>query len=205
MKKKIIFLTIESVKRELDSKILLSLKALKSNYRVVIGQKGALREFIKDTNPGIMILKSFGPNNTKHIDFIKKNNFKVASSDEELITSVDFQDKVEYRLNNENFNKLDIYFAVGEMSDFQILKKKSNLLITNTLICGNMRLELLKKKYRKLLEKDTASIQNKFGNYILFLTSFAQINKIRVSNEIDFIYSRILMKILIQILAIYTL
>ena len=71
MKKKIIFLTIESVKRELDSKILLSLKALKRNYRVVIGQKGALREFIKDTNPGIMILKSFGPNNTKHIDFIK--------------------------------------------------------------------------------------------------------------------------------------
>ena len=30
-----------------------------------------------------MILKSFGPNNTKHIDLIKK--IKVVSSDEEII------------------------------------------------------------------------------------------------------------------------
>ena len=57
MKKKIIFIIIESAKRELDSKTLLALKALKKNYRVVIGQKGALREVIKDTNPGIMVHK----------------------------------------------------------------------------------------------------------------------------------------------------
>ena len=115
MKKKIIYIIIESVKRELNSKTLLALKALKKNYRVLIGQKGALREVIKDTNPGIMILKtkillalkalkrnyrvvigqkgglrqliydthpgimilkSFGPKNTKHIDFIKKKNSK---------------------------------------------------------------------------------------------------------------------------------
>ena len=102
MKKKIIFITIESVKRELNSKILLALKALKRNYRVVIGQKGVLRELIKDTNPGIMILKSFGPKNTRHIDFIKKKKFKVVSSDEELITATDMVDKIEYRLNIEN-------------------------------------------------------------------------------------------------------
>ena len=89
MKKKIIYIIIESVKRELNSKTLLALKALKKNYRVLIGQKGALREVIKDTNPGIMILKSFGPKNTKHIDFIKKKKFKVVSTDEELITAID--------------------------------------------------------------------------------------------------------------------
>ena len=52
--------------------IILSPQSLKRNYKVVISQ-GHLRELIKDTNPGIMILKSFGPNNTKHIDLIKKN------------------------------------------------------------------------------------------------------------------------------------
>ena len=94
MKKKIIFITIESVKRELNSKTLLALKALKRNYRVVIGQKGFLRELIKDTNPGIVILKSFGPLNTPHINFIKKRNFKIVSGDEELITAMDFEDKI---------------------------------------------------------------------------------------------------------------
>ena len=77
MKKKIIYITIESVKRELNSKTLLALKALKRNYRVVIGQKGSLRQLIKDTNPGIVILKSFGPKNTSHINFIKKKILKL--------------------------------------------------------------------------------------------------------------------------------
>ena len=80
MKKKIIYIVIESVKRELNSKILFALKALKKNYRVIIGQKGALREVVKDTNAGIMFLKSFGPKNTSHIDFIKKRNFKIIST-----------------------------------------------------------------------------------------------------------------------------
>ena len=39
MKKKIIYIIIESVKRELNSKTLFALKAQKKNYRVLIGQK----------------------------------------------------------------------------------------------------------------------------------------------------------------------
>ncbi len=192
MNKKIIFITIESVKRELNSKTLLALKALKRNYRVVIGQKGGLRQLIKDTNPGIMILKSFGPKNTHHIDFIKKNNFKVVSNDEELITAIDYEDKIEWRMNNENLSKLDILYAVGETSDYPIMKKKFSSKVKNILVCGNLRLELLKKKYSKLLEKDTNLYKKKFGNYFLLLTSFAAVNKLYKKSQIDFIYNRII-------------
>lgn len=191
MKKKIIYITIESVKRELDSKTLLALKALKRNYRVVIGQKGNLRQFIKDTNPGIMILKSFGPKNTKHIDFIKKNKFKVVSNDEELITAIDFEDKINWRMDNENISKLDILFAVGETSDFPIIKRKFNSIVKNIVVSGNMRLELLKKKYSILLEKESGKIKQKFGDYILLLTSFAGVNKFYKKSQVDFIYNRI--------------
>ena len=191
MRKKIIYITIESVKRELDSKILLALKALKKNFRVVIGQKGELREFIKDANPGIMILKSFGPKNTKHIDYIKKNKFKIISSDEELITALDYEDKIEDRLNNENLNKLDLYLAVGETSDLPIFKQKFKSMIDKILLCGNIRLELLKKKYRKILDKDTLLNKQKYGDFILLLTGFAHINKIRRNSEIDYIFNRI--------------
>lgn len=191
MKKKIIYIIIESVKRELNSKTLLALKALKKNYRVLIGQKGALREVIKDTNPGIMILKSFGPKNTKHIDFIKKKKFKVVSTDEELITAIDLEDKIEYRMNNENLTKLDILLAVGEQSDLPIYKRKFGKNVKNILVCGNMRLELLKKKYINLLDKDSAYIKSKFGNYILFLTGFGRINKLHPNHRIDWVFERI--------------
>ena len=151
MKKKIIFITIESAKRELDSKILLALKALKKNYRVVIGQKGYLREFIKDVNPGIMVLKSIGPQNTPHINFIKKKNFKVVSSDEELVIAMNFEDKIKWRMPVENLKNLDLLLAVGETSDFPVLKKNFSSIVENIHVCGNMRLELLKKNTENFL------------------------------------------------------
>lgn len=191
MKKKIIFITIESVKRELDSKILLALKALKKNYRVVIGQKSGLYSAIKYFNSGIVILKSFGPRNTSQIDFLKQNGFKLVSNDEELILAMDFQDKIDTRMNNENLKKLDLLLAVGEKSDYPVIKKNLNILMKNVFISGNIRLELLKKKYRKLLEKDSFDIKKKFGNYILLLTGFARINKFRENFQIDYTYNRI--------------
>ena len=191
MKKKIIFIVIESVKRELNSKTVLALKALKRNYRVVIGQKGWLRQIIKDTHSGIMFLKGFGNRNTPHIDFIKKNDFKIIAFDEELILAMDYEDKIEWRMNNDNINKLDIILAVGETTDFPIIKKKFSVMADKILVCGNMRLELLKKKYLKLLEKDSIEKKNEFGDYILLLTAFAKINKIRDSHQIDWVFSRI--------------
>lgn len=191
MKKKIIYIIIESVKRELNSKTLFALKALKKNYRVLIGQKGALREVVKDTNPGIMFLKSFGPKNTSHIDFIKKRNFKIISTDEELITAIDLDDKIEYRMNNENLSKLDVFLAMGETSDLPIFKKKFGNSIKNILVCGNMRLELLKEKYIKILENETVEIKKKYGDYILFLTGFHLINKIHPKYRIDWVFERI--------------
>jgi surface carbohydrate biosynthesis protein len=190
-KKKIIFITIESVKRELDSKTVLALKALKRNYRVVLGQKGWLRQVVKNTNPGIMFLKSFGNRNTQHIDFIKKKNFKIVAFDEELILAIDYEDKIEWRMNNENINKLDLILAVGEKTDYAILKKKFSHLIKKILVCGNMRLELLKKNYHKLLEVKSLEKKNIYGKYILLLTAFAQINKIRDTHQIDWVFSRI--------------
>jgi surface carbohydrate biosynthesis protein len=191
MKKKIIYIIIESVKRELNSKTLFALKALKKNYRVLIGQKGALREVVKDTNPGIMFLKSFGPKNTSHIDFIKKRNFKIISTDEELITAIDLEDKIEYRMNNENLSKLDVFLAVGETSDLPVYKKKFGNSIKNILVCGNMRLELLKEKYIKILENESVEIKKKYGDYILFLTGFHLINKIHPKYRIDWVFERI--------------
>ena len=94
-------------------------------------------------------------------------------------------------MNNENLSKLDILLAVGEQSDLPIYKKKFGKTIKNILVCGNMRLELLKKKYIKLLDKDSAYIKSKFGNYILFLTGFGRINKIHPNHRVDWVFERI--------------
>ena len=52
-------------------------------------------------------------------------------------------------MNNENLSKLDVFLAMGETSDLPIYKKKFGNSIKNILVCGNMRLELLKENILK--------------------------------------------------------
>ena len=92
-------------------------------------------------------------------------------------------------MNNENLSKLDILLAVGETSDLPIYKKKFGNRIKKILVCGNMRLELL-KKYIKILDKGQLKLR-KIWNYILFLTGFPRINKIQPNFRIDWVFERI--------------
>ena len=94
-------------------------------------------------------------------------------------------------MNNENVEKLDLLLAVGKTSDYPVIQHKFHSFLNKVLLCGNIRLELLKKKYRPLLEKDSQLMKQKFGDYILLLTAFAKINKTRENFQIDFVYNRI--------------
>lgn len=191
MQKKTLIILIETANRELEAKLLLSLRALKNNFRVVIGQKGNLWSIFNKFKPSIVMLKSFGPKNTRAIDFLKKNNFKIISNDEELILAWDMNERVQYRLNNENTIKLDKLMTVGDY-DYEEINKVMPNISSRLIKTGNLRLELLKEKYKSLNEKDKNFIKNKYGDFILFATNFVRINiGLKFDYQIDFIYSRI--------------
>ena len=191
MKKKTLLILIEVANRELDAKLLLSLKAIKSNFRVIIGQKGNVWSILDKIKPSIILLKSFGPRNTKVIDFLKKKNFKIFSNDEELILAWDMSERVNYRFNNENTHKIDKLIAVGNY-DYEEVKKLFKFSSDKLIKVGNLRLELLKKNYKKIFEKDKIYIKKKYGNFIFFATNFVRINtRLKFDHQIDFVYHRI--------------
>ena len=70
--KKIIYIIIETVRRELDSKIILALKAKENNFDVAITKKSRLFGVLKYLKSGIIFLKSFGPRYNKILDNVKK-------------------------------------------------------------------------------------------------------------------------------------
>lgn len=191
-KKRTIYITVESVKRELNSKILLALRSLKKkNYRVIIGQKGNVWSIFNKVNPGIAFIKSFGSKNTKIINLLKNKNFKIVSNDEEVILAWDMKERLKYRMDNENLNKIDLLLAVGN-EDSNEIKEIFPHKFNDTEIVGNLRLEILKKKYRSLLKEQTDKLKNKYGEFILFTTQFGRINHyLREDHVIDFVYSRI--------------
>ena len=88
LKKSILYLPVEISKRELDSKILLALKAINKNFIVVIGRKSPLIEYIKNSPPGIFLSIWGAHKNFKETyKNIKSYGHKIAVMDEEgLIT-----------------------------------------------------------------------------------------------------------------------
>ena len=67
--KKNLYILIENTKRELDSKLFLSLKLLQKNYNVLVGHKGTMWNLFPYLEPGIVFLKSYGPRNKKIIEY----------------------------------------------------------------------------------------------------------------------------------------
>ena len=79
--KKAIYLIIE-MEKELDSKILLALKAVVHGYDAVI-TKSRLFEKIHLIKPGIIFLKSFGPRYDIYLKDIKNYGHRLTGLDEE--------------------------------------------------------------------------------------------------------------------------
>ena len=101
-------------------------------------------------------------------------------------------ERIEYRMNNENLNKIDVLLTVGD-TDSNEIKKQFPKLLNKTKKVGNIRLELLKKKNRSLLDDETDNIRKKHGNFILFTTQFGRVNIIKRSEKsIDFVFSRVI-------------
>ena len=71
-----LYIPIEISKRELDSRILLSLKSIKYNFEPVITKKSRLFEKLSIIKPGIFFFKSFGPNYDIYLDKIWRINGK---------------------------------------------------------------------------------------------------------------------------------
>ena len=125
---KIIYIIIETVRRELDSKIILALKAKENNFEVAITKKSRLFGVLKYLKSGIIFLKSFGPRYNKILDDVKKNGHVLAGIDEEALQST----------NDE--------WLVGSLRFSKYVYKDLKLLFTWGLKSKNIYTRFLKKK-----------------------------------------------------------
>ena len=113
--KKAIYLIIEMKKRELDSKILLALKAVVNGYDVVISKKSRLFEKLHLLKPGIVFLKSFGPNYDNNLKDIINYGHKLTGLDEEGLQVFDNSWIIgKKRFSKNVLNNLSCIFSWGD-------------------------------------------------------------------------------------------
>ena len=132
MQKPHIYIPIEIIPRELDSKILFSLFAVKKGYRVYIGSKESIDRLLikkKEINQkgGIFFYKSQFINKFNYwTNLISETCDKFVVLDEELGPVVkNINPVIDLRL--QNLKKIDQFYIIGNQFYKKILKKRKKI------------------------------------------------------------------------------
>ena len=173
-----LYLPIEILVRELNSKIFLSLKASLKGYRVYIGTKKGidriLDEKIKTRRSGIYFYKSQILKNRKYIQKIKKTCESFIVLDEELGTGVyDIKESLKERaVFAEDTEK---FFLIGKKM-LSNIKKYSPKFYNISKVTGWLKYELYKKKNIKIFKKEATEIKKQYGSFYLFSSNFGTLS-----------------------------
>jgi surface carbohydrate biosynthesis protein len=169
--KKTLFLPIEIIARELDSKLLLAHKALEKGYSVVVGTKGAVYKIARSYGSGIYFYKDHSPLSSLLLQELHVAGLKIVVLDEEGLSwpSPDVYTK---RIDDKVLQVSNAIFAWGQ-KQYEILIKTSAGNKKKIHIVGNPRFDILHSKNRQFL-KDQSKQQLSFSDngYVLINSMF---------------------------------
>lgn len=120
--KKTLFLPIEIIARELDSKLLIAHKAIEKGFNVVIGPKGAVYKTAKSYGTGIYFYKDHSLLSADMLAELSLLGLKIAVLDEEGLSWPSPEEYFHKRINDKVFKVSDAIFAWGERQ-YEIIKK----------------------------------------------------------------------------------
>ena len=148
--KKTLFLPIEIIARELDSKLLIAHKAIEKGFSVVIGTKGGVYKTAKSYGTGIYFYKDHSLLSADMLAELSLLGLKIAVLDEEGLSWPSPEEYFHKRINDKVFKVSDAIFAWGERQ-YEIIKKTPSASEIKIHVLGNPRFDILHTKYRKYL------------------------------------------------------
>jgi len=169
MKKKFLYLPIESKVRELDSKLLIALQAIKNDYVVIIGSKSFMR-YMRFLPKGVLFYMNCTSPMFKLFNNYKTFGHKIVVHDEEGLAPSDWNDYLKRRIIFESIKKVDLFFSFG-MKQKNTIESHLNKINSDCKLIsvGHPRIDLLRKPIRDYNKVDEENI-------ILINTKFAEVN-----------------------------
>ena len=173
--KKIILIPCEVKSRDYKSRLLLSFFLAQHGFKVIFGRKAEVEYFARCFSNSIYI--GLHSTNT-YFDFYKKiklNNNKLILFDEEGLVTLSKNTYLKTKFPKKIADICDIFFCWGEKS-YKFLSKNRPLYKNKLKIAGNLRFDIIKKKFNFLIKKNSDIIKKKYKSYILISCSFGNIN-----------------------------
>lgn len=178
-----IYINLEIEKRELLSKILLSLEAANKGHDVYLGRINPLlnNNLLK---PGIVHFKSITPgfSRLQEMKNLKKNNFLFTTLDEEHGLINNNGSYKNYRYSEETFKLVDKVFTWGKF-DFNNIISKFSKFKNKIIKSGNPRIDFWRNDFINFFKNNKLV---PYKNYIFFSCNFEGVSHLSLSDKIKF-------------------
>lgn len=186
--KKTILIPLETISRELDYKVFISMFLAYEGFNVVLGKKQYINYLITKYHSFIYLDKGYHEGISDNLYMmIKSRNGFIINLDEE--GAVDFPDMstLQNRYSKNMIKSVDKVFLWGKNQKKMILN--SNINFNNLVVTGHPRFHLMKKNFFGLYESDVRDIKKKYKNFILINTNFGFGNNIKGDDHVIKNYS----------------
>ena len=191
--KKNIYIPIEITHRELIPRLYLSYLLIKKGYRVFIGSKRGIFNFIKNKKDceGIFFYKSaFSQEDKSRISFhdtneitnLIKNCEHTIVLDEEMGIGMGYEPvTIEQRVTNLKY--ISKFFLIGNRLKNKIIKKnlKYKKIFVST---GWPKYDLNKSRFNNFYKTEAKKIKKEHGEFYLFSSNFGFLNKQKLSERL---------------------
>ena len=176
-----LYMPMEIAARELDSRLLITLFAVRSGLEVLTGPKWLIQKNARWMPKGFWMFKTLTPGDAKYMRRIARLGHRITAIDEEMPGLADSKQQLLW-VNDRAVNEAEAIFCMGENHASAMTKKyphhKEKLVVT-----GNPRWDFLRPELRKVYQEDCAKIKEKYGRIILINTNIGGLNNARASRE----------------------
>lgn len=173
----IIYIPVESKKREFDGKILLSLRLIERGFKVVLGTKSGVHREILQSHEGVYLAKSVSNEFLSFYEKLKSRKHRIAVLDVEggALTK-DIKNDLLRSYQPQASKYFDYFYVFGNKIKEAILRDLDHVKKHQVKVTGEPRFDLLRPKYEGFFQTEIEQLKKKYGIFILINTSFGLSN-----------------------------
>ncbi|MGH8120970.1 MAG: surface carbohydrate biosynthesis protein [Gammaproteobacteria bacterium] len=184
MKRRILYLPIETKSRELLGKLLFATRATERGWIVLLGASNDIRSWIHIKRcPGVYVESGLPRKKIKKLRELRQGGFRLVNLCEENIVYVDGKGYCERKASPGSLEQIDIYFASGprNANDMRCYRPEHADKIIES---GNPRFDTLLPEMRSVYEPEARQLRDRYGRFLLVNTNFGRANPFKAGQDV---------------------
>jgi len=175
----VIFIPIESKKREFDGKVVLASALLRKGFRVALGTKAGIHRELMHARDAVYLAKSTSNEHLGLYAAFRRRGHRLAVLDVEggALTR-DIRSDLLRSYQPEAAAFFDYFYVFGDMIREAVIRDLPYIEEHRVVVTGEPRFDLLRPEHDEFYEQSMKQISNRYGRFILINTSFGLSNSI---------------------------